>query len=107
MPSLALLAAQFLLHVPPDVSAPLRMPLISALAPWAMTHQHAPRAMAVMVLEVQNLKAPILAERSSRILCFPGNMQSGALPYIIVENCKHTLGDFTAANVRRFDISLP
>lgn len=52
IPSLALLAAQFLLHVPADVSAPLRLPLVAALAPWAMTHQHAPRAMAVMVLEV-------------------------------------------------------
>ena len=48
-----LVTAQIALHGPDDVQATLLPALLGALVPWAMTHHHATRTFALLVLQVR------------------------------------------------------
>lgn len=50
--SVAILALQFLLHASPEAAAPLRAPLVAALVPWAMHHNHGVKTLSLLVLKV-------------------------------------------------------
>ena len=47
-----LVTAQLALHGPADARATLLPALLGALVPWAMTHHHATRTFALLVLQV-------------------------------------------------------
>lgn len=51
--SVAILALQFLLHASPEAAAPLRAPLVAALVPWAMHHNHGVKTLSLLVLKVR------------------------------------------------------
>ena len=65
---MAILALHFLLHASPEAAAPLRAPLVAALVPWAMHHNHGVKTLSLLVLKVLRpafhpgcLTVPVLA----------------------------------------------